>query len=85
MGKAERVVCVCDNLRVKELMCERGVCVSVCVCFLHTCFASAGTCQPSSRLNVDGSIETEASRPGEQQKEIGKSKHQNVLGEMKDP
>ena len=27
MGKAERVVCVCDNLRVKELMCERGVCV----------------------------------------------------------
>jgi hypothetical protein len=20
-------LCVCDNLRVKELMCERGVCV----------------------------------------------------------
>ena len=24
-------MCVCDNLRVKELVCERGVCGSWCV------------------------------------------------------
>ena len=47
MGKAERVVCVCDNLRVKELMCERGVCVSVCVCV---------SCTPVLHLQVRASL-----------------------------